>query len=518
MGEQELDKNVKPEELIQAEKKFEEGEFDKALKLLNIFDKKRGIHYYDKLSCYHLKGQLLIWQGNYEEAIKISEEMYKFSQLYDSKLKSIDALILLSHIHTYSYEDDKALNIIEQAEKLLKKISQESSKIFLGREAHLIYCKGLIFAHKGDLVRALEYLERSLTLREELGNKQEISQSLWTIARVFSYNGKFDRAFDILERSLPVATESNSLFYVGVILNTIATIEFWEGKLNRGLANYEKSLTIFKKINNKLIISGLFNNISGIYYQKGELDRALDYLDQGLALVEDLKIGRLKTNILDTAIRIALEINDVKRVQEYFQELEEINDQEDNEEINLIHLYNKALLLKSSSLKSDQIRAREILTKIVEKKIPFLFEIEVRSLLDLCDILLTEFHDTSNLELLDQIQLYINQIINIAKNQKLYWLLVESYLIDIKFDLITLDLKKAQKTLTEAQEIAEKYSMNQLVKRISIEQKSLFKQRNKWLKLRDSDIKIVELANLIPLKEQINYMLKKREMFKGFNI
>ncbi|MFX1532556.1 MAG: hypothetical protein ACFFBC_15670, partial [Promethearchaeota archaeon] len=106
----------------------------------------------------------------------------------------------------------------------------------------------------------------------------------------------------------------------------------------------------------------------------------------------------------------------------------------------------------------------------------------------------------------------------IAKNQKLYWLLVESYLIDIKFDLITLDLKKAQKTLTEAQEIAEKYSMNQLVERISIEQKNLFKQRNKWLKLRDSDIKIVELANLIPLKEQINYMLKKREMFKRFNI
>ncbi|MFX1289961.1 MAG: tetratricopeptide repeat protein, partial [Promethearchaeota archaeon] len=377
----------------------------------------------------------------------------------------------------------------------------------------------LIFAHKGDLVRALEYLERSLTLREELGNKQEISQSLWSIGRILTYDGKIVRAFDILERSLTLATKSNSLFYVGAILNTIGTIEsFWEGKINRGLANYEKSLAIFKKINNNYAISGLLNNISGIYDRKGELNRALDYLDQSLAFVEVLKIVRPKINILDTAIQISLEIGDVKRAQEYFQKLDEINDQEDNEEINFIHLYNKASLLKLSSLKSDQIRAREILTEIVEKKIPFLFENEVRSLLNLCDILLTEFHDTSNLELLDQIQLYINQILNIAKNQKLYWLLVESYLIDIKFDLVTLDLKKAQKTLTEAQEIAEKYSMNQLVKRISIEQKNLFKQKNKWLKLRDSDIKIVELANLIPLKEQINYMLKKREMFKGFNI
>jgi tetratricopeptide (TPR) repeat protein len=514
MGEQELEKNVKPEELIQAEKLVEEGEFDKALKLLNTFDKKNRTPYNDKLSCYHLKGQLLIWQGKYEEAINISEEMYKFSQLYHYKLKSIDALILLSHIYSYQYDDDRALNIIKQAERLLKEISQESTKVFLDREAHLTYCKGLIFAHKGDLARALECLERSLTLREEIDNKQEIAQSLWTIARILTYNGKIDRAFDILERSLTVATESNSLFYIGAILNTIGTIYAWKGKVNRGLVNYEKSLAIFKKINNRLVINGLLNNISATYYQKGELNQALEYLDHGLALVEDVRIGRLNVNILDTAIQITLEINDIKRTREYFQKLEDINDREDNEEINYIYLCNKALILKSSSLKNDQIRAREILKEIVGKKAPLLFEIEVRASLNLCDILLSEFYDTSNLELLDQIQLHILGILYIAKNQKLPWLLVESYLLEIKFDLITLDLKKAQETLTKAQGIADEYSMSQLIEKISIERANFFKQKNKWLKLKNSDKKIVEIANLIPLKEQINYMLKKREMFK----
>ena len=148
MGKQELEKKVKPKEFIQAEKYIEEGEFDKALKLLNIFDKKNGIRHHDKLSCYYLKGQLLIWQGKYEEAIKISEEMYRLSQLYDYKLQSIDALVLLSHIYTYQYDDDKALNIIEQAEKILKKISLESPEPLLGRKAHLLYCQGLIFYHK----------------------------------------------------------------------------------------------------------------------------------------------------------------------------------------------------------------------------------------------------------------------------------------------------------------------------------------------------------------------------------
>lgn len=518
MGDPELEKEVKAEELIQAEKLIEEGKFDRVLKLLKIFDKKNSISNHDKLSCYHLRGQLLIWQGKYEEAIKICEEMYTFSQLCDYKLKSIDSLILLSHIYTYQHEDDKALNLVEKAEKLLKTISQESPELFLGREAHLLYCQGSIYFHKGDLTRALEYLERSLTLREEIGYKQEIAESYYTIARVLTYNGNFDRALNTLKRSLKLATESNSLFYIGLCYNTLGVIDIYKGKVNRSLANFEKALAIFKKFKNKKVISGLLNNMGGIYILKGEMNQALEYLEQSLELEKNFDIGYLKFSTLDTAIQIALEINDINRAQEYFQALEKINDQEDNEVINFVYLYNKALMLKASSRKSDQTKAKEILEEIVKKKIHFVFEISVKALLNLCEILLNELIATSNLELMDQIQLYINHILEIANNQKLLLLLVESYLLEVKFDLITLDFKKAQETLTEAQEIAEKNSMNQLVKRISIEQKNLQNQTDKWLKLKNSNKSIIELANLTPLKEQIRYMLQKREIFKSLNI
>ncbi|MFX1365957.1 MAG: tetratricopeptide repeat protein [Promethearchaeota archaeon] len=518
MGEQELEKKLKPEELVYAENFVEEGEFDKALKLLNIFEKKKNILYHDKLSCYHLMGQILIWKGNYEEAIKISEEMYNISQLYKYELQSIDALILLSHIYTYQYNDDMALDKINQSENLLEKVSKESSEILLKREAHLFYCKGLIYFHKGNIDQAFEYLERSLILRKELGNKQEIAESLYSMARILAYNGEFDRAFNILEHSLTFATESKSIFYMGLNYNTLGVIYLWKGKINQSLKNFEKSLAIFKKVKNNLVICGLLNNISEAYYLKGNLNQALNCLEHSLLLENDIDIGHLKISTLDTAIQFALEIKDTNRALEYFHELEKINDQEDSKKIKFIYLYNKALILKSSSLNSNQIRAREILKKIVEKKIPLLFETSVRALLNLCDILLTELHETTNLELLDQIQIYINQILGIARNQKLYWLLVESYLLEVILDLIKLDLKKAQKTLIEAQRIAEKYGMNQLVGKISIEQNKLYKQKNRWFKLKDSDKTIIELANLIPLKEQLSYMLKKREIFKKFNI
>ncbi|MFX0027465.1 MAG: hypothetical protein ACFE8M_13770 [Candidatus Hermodarchaeota archaeon] len=173
--------------------------------------------------------------------------------------------------------------------------------------------------------------------------------------------------------------------------------------------------------------------------------------------------------------------------------------------------------MKKSPNNGDKIRARELLKKVLEKD-EVEFEEKIITLLNLCDLLLLELYQTSNIKILDDINLYIQQILDIAKEQKSYWLLVESYILEVKFDLITLDLKKAQETLTKAQEIAEKNNMNLLVKRISIEQKNLQDQTDKWFKLKNSDNLIIKLTNLTPLKEQIRYMLQKREIFKRLNI
>ena len=81
--------------------------------------------------------------------------------------------------------------------------------------------RGIIFAHEGDLDRALENFERSLRLRETSGNKFEIPQSLWYLARFSTQDGKIGRSFDLFKRSLAIAKESNNTFYIAVNLNSI---------------------------------------------------------------------------------------------------------------------------------------------------------------------------------------------------------------------------------------------------------------------------------------------------------
>ena len=57
-------------ELAQVEKLFNEFKLDEAIELLNDLIQLEGINLQQKGSYKFLKGQILIWQGKYEEAIK----------------------------------------------------------------------------------------------------------------------------------------------------------------------------------------------------------------------------------------------------------------------------------------------------------------------------------------------------------------------------------------------------------------------------------------------------------------
>jgi len=178
-------------------------------------------------------------------------------------------------------------------------------------------------------------------------------------------------------------------------------------------------------------------------------------------------------------------------------------------------LFNWALLLKASPKAHNRDKAEEILIQLLENE-DKVYEFTYRILLNLCELLLIKLSSTTNLKVLDQILFYVNQIRIVAENSHSYWLLAETYFFQAKLELLTLDLKKAKESLGEAQKIAKERALSQLAERILKEQDILLNQANKWISLKDSTNSVLELSNLTALKEQIQYMLKKRQMLKSF--
>ncbi|KKL68534.1 hypothetical protein LCGC14_2124030, partial [marine sediment metagenome] len=71
MSEQKAQVREKPEELIHAKQLIDECKLDDARRLLRNFEEKGGYTLYDIVLCHFLKCKLLLWQGLYEDLVKL---------------------------------------------------------------------------------------------------------------------------------------------------------------------------------------------------------------------------------------------------------------------------------------------------------------------------------------------------------------------------------------------------------------------------------------------------------------
>ncbi|MFX1535636.1 MAG: tetratricopeptide repeat protein [Promethearchaeota archaeon] len=265
------------------------GQFDKALHELNTLEKGTQLTMDDQLACLHLKSLLLIKLGRYKTALRFAEQLSRKSQQLKKPLQEIDSLIVIAEILCHLGTFDKSLNIIEQAEQLVKILKSSQLAELKPREASLIYHKGLIYYSKSEWNQALECLELSLALWKKIGNKTDIAQSNDVIGWVYQCKGNWDRALEYHQQSLGLYEELDNTSRIADSLEHIGWIYGRKGNLDQALKYTRRALVLFKKINNEEGIAWSLNNMSVIYRQKGDLDQALEYYQQTLTLREKIK-------------------------------------------------------------------------------------------------------------------------------------------------------------------------------------------------------------------------------------
>ena len=97
-----------------------------------------------------------------------------------------------------------------------------------------------------------------------------------------------------------------------------------------------------------------------------------------------------------------------------------------------------------------------------------------------------------NREILEELETLIAQLLALAEKSQSYHLLTEIYFLKGKLALLTLDMKKARKFLTQAQRIAERWGFNQLATKISLEHDKLRNQLSIWDEIREEEISLSE--------------------------
>ncbi|MFX1464253.1 MAG: hypothetical protein ACFFBF_14580 [Promethearchaeota archaeon] len=505
--------HLESEELTQARILIDEDKLDEALTLLSDYEQKEGLNHHDKASCHLLQCQILFWQGKYKELIKHTKPIYKESGGGESNLFIVDNFLIMTHALVKLQTFDKAFDLIKQGEELMKKLPQELTEAYKQREAYLAFIKGYCYNITRDLDNAdlaLKHLEHSLVIREELGIQNEISESLGQIAwNLLIFRGEMDRALKYSERSVSLARENRRKYYIASSLQIMALIYASIGEIDSCIRINEQSLEIFNELNNKVGMASVLNNLGYDYNLNGDSDRGLECIEQAMELNRGLGDLKQLTNNYDFLIEILIDRGDFERAKQCLSKLEQLTLQLKEKQWDIMYLLDKALLLKTSLRARDRGKAEEILVQILENEIRT-HDLSYRALINLCELLLTELRITNDLSVLDELKQYLGQLLELAEKSHSYWIMGETYLLQAKLALLSLDLNEARRLLTKGEQIVEKYGLRLLAMKISNEHDELLKQLNMWENLKESTSSLRERMEFARLSEQMENMVRKR--------
>ena len=497
-------------ELKQAEQLMNEGKYDEALLLMDNLEGRNDITDSDQLSRYFLISECLTELGNYEEVLKFAEKAYQKSQELRDNLRSIDALEKMAYATMWIGDFEKALNLIEQSEELFKTLTRCTPLEQEQREASIAHTKGHLYVFQGNLNQGLECAKRSLELRENIGNKRELSESLYLMGIFYSMmKSDLDRALLYTERCQNLAKEINHQRIISMNLKTLGIIYSRKGEYKKARKYTKQSLAISEKTSNKQMITSNLSNLAGIFIYQGDFDKALTYLKRSLEIAKEIRNNWNISFIISNIIEVFVYEGEVERAQRYLEQLEEINDKEDNKTINLLYRYSKAIVLKTSPRIHNRAKAEEIFKQLIQEEIIH-GEVTINALLNLCELLLDELCITNENEVLSELENNITPLLDIAEKTNSFWILAETYVLQAKLALLTLDLKDARRLLTQAQKIAEKQGMYRLAAKISIEHDELLQKLNIWKNLKKSKEGLSKRIQLAKLSEQIENMVQKR--------
>ncbi len=141
---------------------------------------------------------------------------------------------------------------------------------------------GASFQVRGNFIKAIEYYQESLKIREEMGDKQGISASLANIGSIYISLGKHDKALDYELRALKVCSELGNKAGLASTFNNLGLIYNNLSDYQKAIEYSKSSLVMYKELDDRIGLSAAYGNMGDIYFGLNEFDKAIEFHTQSL--------------------------------------------------------------------------------------------------------------------------------------------------------------------------------------------------------------------------------------------
>ncbi|UCE37635.1 MAG: tetratricopeptide repeat protein [Thermoplasmata archaeon] len=215
-------------------------------------------------------GRICQKKGEYDDSIRISTEALDLVKGDECK-EEAEALAAIGNVYQFKGENDRALEYFNKSLMIREKIGDQKgiARIFNGF--------GILHADKGEYDNALKEFEKSLEIKKKIGDIREIAKSFNNIGLMYNLTGDLDRALGYFERGLKMLKKIGDLRLIGVTLNSIGEMHLIKEQYDEAIKNYEKSMEICDK--NQIRRPATYNycGLAEAYYKKGNLKKAFHF-------------------------------------------------------------------------------------------------------------------------------------------------------------------------------------------------------------------------------------------------
>ncbi|HTC77205.1 MAG TPA: tetratricopeptide repeat protein, partial [Terriglobales bacterium] len=191
-----------------------------------------------------------------------------------------EAYVRTGRLACWQGEYEDAVALTEQGLRLCEK---SGNRRWLGLSLNNL---GGVAAYRGELDRADTLLQQSLSIGNELGDKDLIWRSLLDSGVVAMFRGNYEHARDLVEEAVSNAKQIG--YEYGMDLRTLGEIESALGNIDKAAVYYEEALTTGRKLGLKRAVAGALDGLGKVAFDRGDYVRARAFYEEGLGVAGEL--------------------------------------------------------------------------------------------------------------------------------------------------------------------------------------------------------------------------------------
>ena len=178
--------------------------------------------------------------------------------------------------------------------------------------------------------KALEYYDRSLKIRREIGSVHLLATIYDQIGIVQSNLANYDQALVSYKQALDNSRQASTPELTASILNNLGVLYKKLSEYDKAIDYYEQSLAMRKEISGPGAIATTTNNIGQLYWDQGNKEKAANYYRKALKLREQVGNPYDIASSLNSMLRLTVEQEEFKQATTYANRLKAMGDSTDS--------------------------------------------------------------------------------------------------------------------------------------------------------------------------------------------